>query len=165
MFIFDVFRKFNDKQLDYVIVGGVALVLHGVVRLTADLDLVVALERGNLLVLLEAMNELGYRPRVPVQPEDLLNPEVRASWIHDKNMEVFSFYDPGKPLALVDIIIRETICYEEIRRNAVDISVDGVQVPVASVDDLIKLKKIAGRPQDLEDIKFLEEGKLYAKTR
>jgi predicted nucleotidyltransferase len=78
------------------------------------------------------------------------------------NCEVFSFYDPGKPIALVDIIIRETISYEEIRRNAVDISVDGLQVPVASVDDLIKLKKIAGRPQDLEDIKFLEEGKLYA---
>ena len=165
MFIFDIFRKFNNKQLDYVIVGGVALVLHGVVRLTADLDLVVALEKGNLLVLLEAMNELGYRPRVPVQPEELLDPEVRESWIHDKNMEVFSFYDPGKPLALVDIIIRETISYQEIRRNAVYIAVDGIHVPVASVDDLIKLKKIAGRPQDLEDIKFLEEGKLYAKAR
>ena len=165
MIIIDVFRKFNNKQLDYVIVGGVALVLHGVVRLTADLDLVVALERGNLLVLLEAMDELGYRPRVPVQPEDLLDPEIRESWIHDKNMEVFSFYDPGKPLALVDIIIHETISYQEIRRNAVDIAVDGLLAPVASVDDLIKLKKIAGRPQDLEDIKFLEEGKLHDQTR
>ena len=165
MFLFEVFRKFNDKQLDYAVVGGVALVLHGVVRLTADLDLVVALERGNLLVLLEAMNELGYRPRAPVQPEELLDPEVRESWIHDKNMEVFSFYDPGKPLALIDLIIRETISYQEIRRNAVDIAVDGLQVPVASVDDLIRLKKNAGRPQDLEDIKFLEEGKLYAQTR
>jgi predicted nucleotidyltransferase len=159
MFLFEVFQKFNEKNLDYVIIGGVALVLHGVVRMTADLDLVVALERDNLQLLLDAMKELGYRPRVPVQPEALLDPEIRTSWINDKNMEVFSFYDPGKPLALVDIIIREAISYQEIRGRAVLIAVDGLKVPVVAVEDLIRLKKIAGRPQDLEDIKSLEEGK------
>jgi hypothetical protein len=159
MFLMDLFRKFTEKQLEYVVVGGVALVLHGVVRLTADLDLVVALERDNLLMLLESMKELGYRPRVPVQPEALLDPDIRESWIREKSMEVFSFYDPGKPLALVDIIIRETISYQEINAHAVLIDVDGLKVPVVAVEDLIRLKTIAGRPQDLEDIKSLEEGK------
>jgi len=159
MFLMELFKKFHDKQLDYVVVGGVALVLHGVVRVTADLDLVVALHRENLIRLLEAMQELGYRPRIPVQPEALLDPDNRASWIAEKNMQVFSFYDPGKPLALVDIMIREEIDFVELNRHAVLVPVDGLQVPVVALDDLIVLKKIAGRPQDLEDIKALEERK------
>lgn len=157
MFLMVLFRKFAEKRLDYVVIGGVALVLHGVVRVTADLDLVVSLDRENLERLLSAMRELGYRPRIPVQPEALLEPENRAFWIAEKNMEVFSFYDPGKPLALVDIMIREEIGFAELRQHAVFVPVDGLQVPVVAVDDLISLKKIAGRAQDLEDIKSLEE--------
>lgn len=159
MFLLELFKKLNEKHLDYAVVGGVALVLHGVVRVTADLDLVVALERENLERLLSAMKELGYRPRIPVSPEALLEPENRALWIAEKNMEVFSFYDPAKPLALVDIIIREELGYREIRQHAVLVPVDGLQVPVVAVDDLIALKRIAGRPQDLEDIKALEAKK------
>lgn len=156
MFFLEIFRKFNDKGFDYVVIGGVALVMHGVVRLTADLDLMVYLDRDNLRKLLDTMAELGYRPRIPEPPEALLDPVRRKYWQEEKNMEVFSFYSPDQPLALLDIMIYEPIAYQRIKSNAVVMTVGTSQVPVASIDDMIELKKMSGRPQDLEDIKALE---------
>ncbi len=163
MIFLDIFRKLNEKQLDYVVIGGVALVMHGVVRLTADLDLMVAMDRGNLQKLIDAMAELGYRPRVPEPPEALLEPAKRTFWREEKHMEVFSFYDPAKPLALVDVMINEPIGYAQIKRGTVIMSAGRVEIPVAGVDDLIALKRISGRPQDLEDIKALERKKRHEK--
>lgn len=157
MLFLDIFTKFNEKGLDYVVIGGVALVMHGVVRFTADLDLMVALDRDNLRKLLDAMAELGYRPRVPEPPEALLDPDRRKYWQDEKSMEIFSFYSPDQPLALLDIMIHEPIAYQRLKNNAVVMTVGTIRVPVASINDMIELKKISGRPQDLEDIKALEE--------
>jgi predicted nucleotidyltransferase len=156
MLFLDMFRKFDEKGLDYVIIGGVALLMHGVVRLTADLDLMVALEQDNLRKLIDAMAELGYRPRIPEPAEALLDPAKRQCWIDQKNMEVFSFYEPDQPMALVDIIIREPVDYRALRARAVMMGIDELSVPVASREDLIALKRISDRPQDREDIKALE---------
>jgi predicted nucleotidyltransferase len=163
MLFLDIFQKLNEKKLDYVVIGGVALVMHGVVRLTADLDLMVDMEQGNLQKLIDAMAELGYRARIPEPPAALLDPEKRRTWHEEKNMEVFSFYDPAKPLALLDVMIHELIAYPRIKRNAVIMAVGPVRIPVASIDDLIALKKISGRPQDLEDIKALEAERHHEK--
>lgn len=162
MLFLDIFRKFNEKQLDYVVIGGVALVMHGVVRMTADLDLVVALDRSNLEKLVEAMEDLGYRPRVPEPATALLDPEKRKVLREEKNMEVFSFYAPAKPLALMDIMINEVLPFQTIRDNAVFMSLETTRIPVASIDDLIALKRISGRRQDLEDIEALQEVKRHA---
>lgn len=156
MLFLDIFRRFNEKELDYVIIGGVALLMHGVVRLTADLDLMVALEPDNLRKLIDVMAELGYRPRIPEPAEALLDPARRQGWVDQKNMEVFSFYDPDQPMALIDIMIREPVDYRVLREQAVMMEIDGCSVPVASRRDLIAMKRISGRPQDSEDIKSLE---------
>ena len=156
MIYYDIFKKFDVSGLDYVIIGGVALVMHGVVRLTADLDLMAALDRGNLQKLIDAMADLGYRPRIPEPPSALLDPEKRRFWREEKNMEVFSFYAPAKPLALVDIMVHAPVDYSQIRSNAVFMSLGPLRVPVVSIDDLIRLKRVSSRPQDLEDIKSLE---------
>jgi len=63
------------------VVGGVAVVLHGHLRFTAALDLVISLDRGNLSRGLRALEGLGYRPRAPVALDEFLDPEVRRTWI------------------------------------------------------------------------------------
>jgi hypothetical protein len=55
----EIFRELNRRKIDYIVVGGVAVVMHGVVRLTADLDLMVHLEEKNLTKFVKVMNELG----------------------------------------------------------------------------------------------------------
>jgi len=156
MFYEDVFKKLNEKHVDYVVIGGVALVLHGVVRLTADLDLAVDLEEKNLKKLISVMAELGYKPIAPVKPEDLLDPSIREKWIREKNMLAFGFHHPKNP-SLVDIIIKTPIKYRELKKHAVKIKTGHLNVPVISVQDLLKIKQRSGRPQDLTDIEALRK--------
>lgn len=157
MFYEELFEKLNKSGVDYVVVGGVALVLHGVVRLTADLDLMVHLEEGNLSKFVNIMNELGYRPKVPVKAEEFINAKNRATWIKEKNMKVFSFFHPERPINLVDVLVEEPVDYNIIKSEAVKIISGSVSIPVVSVRNLIKLKEISGRPQDIADIAALKE--------
>jgi hypothetical protein len=156
MFYESVFRMLQKKNVRHAVAGGIALVLHGVVRFTADLDLIVDLEQENLRRFIQAMNELGYRPRNPVQAEDFLDPAKRDRWKREKGMEVFSFVDPAQLMTLVDIFIEEKIPFHEIEKDLVRISAKGVTIPVVSARHLKRLKKAAGRSQDLADIEALE---------
>ena len=156
MFFEFLFRKLQEKKVDYMVVGGVALVLQGAVRMTADLDLMVALEEHNLTIFVEAMNEMGFKPKAPVPSEAFISADNRKSWVQDKGMMVFSLYHPGEMFSLVDVFVQEPVPYSEMRERRDFKSVDDFFIPVASIQDLIKLKQIAGRPQDLEDIKALE---------
>lgn len=74
----------------YLVVGGVAVVLHGYLRTTLDLDLVLHLERDNVERALKALSGLGFQPQVPVPLSSFADPQVREGWFGDKNMTVFS---------------------------------------------------------------------------
>lgn len=163
MFYEDIFRNLNKKRIDYLVVGGVAFVLHGVVRLTADLDLMISLQERNVASFVDLMNKLGYKPRIQVKAEELIRAENRKQWSEEKNMKVFSFYHPRQPLGLIDIFIYEPVDYRKAKVSAVMMKVGNLSIPVASVNDLIAMKKISGRKQDLEDIKALKRIKGYEK--
>lgn len=153
----DIFRKLNERKVNYVVAGGIALVLHGVVRLTADLDLIVKLQSDNLTKFISVMQELGYKPRIPVKAEEFIDPAKREMWIREKGMRVFSFYHPGKAIVLVDIFVDEPIEYRKLEAERKWIEAGGIKIPVISIKHLIKLKEISGRVQDIADIKALKE--------
>lgn len=64
MYYQDVFTILNEKNVRYVVIGGIALVLHGVLRMTVDLDLIIDLEEGNIDRFLSAMKSLGYNQKL-----------------------------------------------------------------------------------------------------
>ena len=117
MFYEDVFRKLDEEAVRYVVIGGVALVLYGVIRLTADLDLFVGMGGSNLKKFLKAMKDLGYKPKMPVIPEDFANPEKRREWKQQKGMKVFSFYHPAQPMKLIDSFVIEAIHVELVEES------------------------------------------------
>ena len=153
----ELFRKLAEEDVEYVVVGGVALVLHGVIRLTADLDLFVELSEPNLTRFIHIMKEMGYKPKAPVRAEDFIKPEERARWKEEKGMIVFSFFHPRRPMDLIDVFTTEPLPYDEIRGNKKVVEARGIRIPIVSADQLKQLKRIAGRPQDLADIEALEE--------
>ncbi len=156
----EIIQALNKGRVDYLVAGGVAVVLHGVIRMTADLDLVLALDTDNLKKFLSTIKTLGYRPRVPVSEKDILDPEKRRQWIEEKNMLALSFYNPKNPLLLVDVLIdqeSQPMDFEKMKQGSVKYKIGRLSVPVVSVDDIIKLKKAAGRDQDKADIKALME--------
>ncbi|HBQ20620.1 MAG: hypothetical protein A2Z91_07800 [Deltaproteobacteria bacterium GWA2_38_16] len=157
----DIFRGLEKAQIDYVVVGGLATVLHGVVRLTADLDLIVALNNENISKFSKTITTLGYKPKAPVPAEQLGNPQKRQEWITEKNMIVFSFYHQTEHDKSIDVFVTEPISFQELNKEKKIIKVDNFKIPICSIKHLIQLKEKAGRPQDLADIKALKKIRLH----
>lgn len=151
----EVFAAFNAARIRYVVVGGVAVVLQGHARLTVDLDLVVDLAVEPALTALDLLADLGYRPRLPVDPHDFARAEVREQWVRERNLQVFSFYHPGDPLLEIDLFATNPLPFEELLERADVVTLGCTLVPVASLSDLLSLKRLAGRAQDLEDVEAL----------
>ena len=99
---------------------------------------------------------MGLRPRVPVNPPDFADRSVREGWIRDRGMQVFSMFDPANPMRVVDLFVDHPIPFEELWSRSDEFKLQETTVRVASLRDLIHLKGLAGRPQDLADIEQLE---------
>ena len=152
-----LFRVLNAAGIRYVVVGGVATVLHGHARLTADVDLILDLEEKAAARAVRALTALGLRPRAPVDPEEFADARIRESWIRDKGMQVFSFFMPNDPLLSVDVFVNHPIEFEGFYERSESCDIGSCPVRIASIPDLIRLKRLANRPRDQEDIARLEE--------
>jgi len=151
-----VFAALQRDQVRYLVVGGVAVVLHGHPRFTADLDLVVALDPENARAAIAALARLGYRPRAPVDGAQFADPVARQRWIDEKGLTVFTLWSPDHPATEIDLFVREPFPFDAAWSRATIADLGDVRVPVASLEDLVALKRAAGRPKDLEDVRVLE---------
>lgn len=151
-----VLQALNDANVRYLVVGGVAVVLHGYLRTTADLDLVVQLERENVLRCVRALERIGYRPRAPVRAESLADPASREAWIRDENLTVFSMWSQEHPTLEVDLFVTEPFDFETVYARALRVPLERTSATVISRDDLIAVKKRVGRHKDVEDVNALE---------
>jgi len=154
-----IFKKFNEEGIRYLVVGGVAMNLHGVPRVTYDIDILIDLEDANISALMGLMKEWGFKPKVPVNVMDFADREKRDEWIATKNMKAFNLVNAKWALSEIDIIIDAPIEYSKAHQRARKITVQGVPIPVISIDDLIKMKKAAGRELDKADIQYLRKVK------
>jgi hypothetical protein len=159
-----ILAQLDRAGVRFVVVGGVAVVLHGHLRFTADLDLAVALERDNILAALSALKSLGFRPRPPVRAEDFADPEIREAWVREKNMTVFSLWSESFPGTDVDLFADPPIPFQDLEARAVPLAVPPLTVRVASIRDLIAMKRKAGRPIDASDVAALEKIELSLKA-
>lgn len=152
-----IFKEFQKVRLNYVVIGGIAVNLHGYPRATGDLDIIILLQNEDLTKFIQAIKNLKFVPRVPVDLNDLTNEKIREGWIQEKNMKVFSVYNPGNPLEHIDLKIEGAEKFAQILKNRVTMKESDLEIPVASLDDLIALKQDAGRERDLVDIKILKQ--------
>ena len=151
----DVFAALDAAEVRYVVVGGIAVVLHGQVRATVDLDLVIDLAAEPARRAMKALTDVGLRPRIPVDAAEFADEATRQDWVENKHMQVFSFYDPADPRREVDVFVQYPVDLEDLVRDAAIVKVEGRSVRIASVSHLIAMKEAAGRPQDLVDVDVL----------
>jgi hypothetical protein len=150
-----VLSALNAAGVRYLVVGGVAVVLHGHLRTTADLDLIVQLSRENALKAVRALQALGYGPRAPVPVEQFADAAARESWLREKGLTVFSLWSERFPGLEVDLFVSEPLDFEEAHARAVNVRLDSTTATVVSLEDLLALKREAGRAIDHEDVKAL----------
>ena len=151
MFLIDVAESLKRHRVNYALVGGYAVALHGAVRGTVDVDIVVALTKNSLERAERALRAIGLHSRLPINAQDVY--AFRDEYIQKRNLTAWTFVNPDDPLKVVDIIITE----DATAVKKVTKKVSGKRLNVAAIPDLIALKEKAGRPQDLEDIAALEK--------
>jgi hypothetical protein len=155
MFYLDLFRALHEEQVDYVMVGGLAINLHGVERATMDVDLVLAMDKGNLRRFLNVAKRLGLTPSLPVPLESLCDTKQVDAWTREKNLVAFPLRSASPATPTVDIVVRPALPFDRMYRNRVEKDLGGVRLSIACIDDLIALKTGTGRKQDASDIEAL----------
>jgi hypothetical protein len=161
MYYIEVLEALQSKKIRYLIIGGLAVNLYGVPRVTQDIDLIISMERSNILALISVLKDLGYVPRLPVDPQDLADPAKVEDWTKNKNMKAFSFYHRKDIYKVIDIVLVHPLDFESSFKNKTVKQVKDVKIFLASIDDLIKTKKESGRPQDMSDIEMLERARRF----
>lgn len=147
-----IFQTLDDYGVDYLTIGGWAVVAHGYVRATVDIDLMADPSVDNIERLARALGSMGARLRgvdadkLDIDPTD---PEVLgngASFTMDTDFGPVDFLNevPGAP------------DYGYMRERSVETTAGGVHIRVVGLEDLIAMKKASGRDRDLLDIRELE---------
>jgi hypothetical protein len=153
-----VMKVLGRHRVAYVICGGVACILHGVSRVTQDIDLCVEMTDENLNRLIAAAKDLGLSPRIPEPISSILSAERRREWIVGKGAQVYTLVSSNSPLQ-IDVFLEYPIPYSRLAQDAVRRTIDGTPVLVSSPAHLIEAKRSVQPPRrvDLQDIEALEE--------
>jgi transcriptional regulator with XRE-family HTH domain len=146
-----MFRVLADHDVEYLVVGGFAVQTHGFIRPTVDLDIIARPDLGNLSRLGEALVSMGARVFGTAEPVNVTDPHLlrRAAL-------VALMTDHGR-LDVLNVAATSGIPadYEVLRGRATEVTLDGIELAIVGLDDLIRMKKAAGREQDRADIRAL----------
>jgi len=157
MFYVELFQALEREGVRYLLVGGVAVNLHGAERLTMDIDIMLALDAENLQRFLAAIKPLGLRPaNALVTLEQFCDPAAVDSWIRDKHMLAFQLRPSAGNGPSLDILVKPVVPFDAAYARRVRMDADGVQVSVAATVDLVALKSGTNRDIDRADIRALQ---------
>lgn len=165
MYYFDVLGSMEENKIKYLVVGGLAVNLYNVQRLTNDIDFIISMDKDNIIKFVHAMKGMGYVPRVPVNPELLADKNTVNDWVNNKNMKAFSFYNEKRTFEAVDIVIVQPLDFNKAYENRVIKKINNIDVSVVSLEDLTTMKETSGRVKDLEDVKKLNEVKIMKEEK
>ena len=157
MFYDDFFSELYRNDVKYLLCGGHAVNIYGVVRSTYDIDILLDLSEENLDKLLKALKELKMTPALPVDINGIKSETIRNQWINDKNLVVFNLYKQDEPYHAVDIFLKSLMNFDEMFERRKIIKYDDFEIYVIDKNDLIALKSIAGRSKDISDLEKLKE--------
>lgn len=141
-------RRLTRERIDFIVIGGVAVEIHGYARFTKDLDIVYATNAANLERLGTVLVELGARLR---GFEDLpFTPDMQTL----RRAQMLTLVTP---LGSLDLLVdpEGSARYEEMRERALTVDINGTEIRVVALEDLLSMKRAARRPQDLADVDAL----------
>lgn len=149
MFLLSVTGALSAARVPYALVGGYAVALHGAVRGTVDIDLVLRFSERDFRAAERAFAGISLRPRLPVSSAEIFR--FREEYVRNRNLTAWTFVNPSHPSEIVDVVLTHDLARMKIKR----VRVQGRLIRIASIEDLIRMKAASGRPQDIEDVKAL----------
>ncbi len=150
-----IFAVLDAHRVEYVVIGGLAVQVHGHVRMTNDIDLIPAPTPRNLKRLAAALTELDAR---------VLNPGSERLKIDARMLPRATLWQLSTPHGDIDVLhdAPGAAPFPQLRERALLIAVGEHSIPIAGRDDLIRMKRARGRPVDLADIAALTEAEHQA---
>ncbi|WP_127474679.1 DUF6036 family nucleotidyltransferase [Sulfurivermis fontis] len=161
MTLLQMIEMLSDAKVDYVVVGGLAVALHGYQRVTMDVDVVLAMTPDNLRAFINSCKAYGLQPVIPVDIDSLADPRLLEQWFQEKGMLAFGLRGPETTSTVIDVLIKPRVSFTDLKRDATIIGVGNLNIPIASIDHLIAMKTDTGRSKDaldIEELKKLQEG-------
>jgi hypothetical protein len=145
-----VFAALNAHGVEYVVVGGLAVQVHGHVRMTNVLDLIPAPTPANMRRLADALNELDAR---------VLNSGSEETAIEASMLPRATLWQLSTAAGDVDVLhdVPGAASFQDLRARALEVSLGDLRIPFAGRDDMIGMKRASGRPVDLVDVAALTE--------
>lgn len=150
MLLLRVTEALRKARVAHAVVGGYAVALHGAIRGTLDIDLVIRLEEKAFVAAERGLQSIGLQSRLPVGAAEVFR--FREEYLANRNLAAWSFVNPDRPSEIVDIVLTHDLA--QIRTW--NVRIEGRTVRIVALDDLIEMKRAAGRPQDVEDARALE---------
>jgi hypothetical protein len=147
----ELFRALARHEVNYLTIGGIAIQAHGGQRLTQDLDVAIAASTDNIARLAGALLDLDARILGPVGQRSQSVPTAPLLASSDQ-WHLITVHGPLDILTLP----AHLGSFEDMRARAHEVPLGDLSIPIAHRDDLLKMKRAAGRPQDLADIQLLE---------
>ncbi|MFH1670751.1 MAG: nucleotidyl transferase AbiEii/AbiGii toxin family protein [Patescibacteria group bacterium] len=152
-----ILRAFQEQNLQYIIVGGVAVNLHGYPRFTNDIDILLALDQNNLAKMANIMESMGYQRRLPIAIQELGDTDKVHTLIKKKGLVAYSFIHAKEPQFNIDVLVAESMEFEKFASKKIIAEAWDLQIPVVSIDDLISMKQNSDREKDIQDVVALLE--------
>jgi hypothetical protein len=145
-----IFAALDGRRVEYVVVGGIAVQVHGHVRMTNDVDLIPSPTPENLGRLAQALTELDAR---------VLNPGSEHLEIDARMLPRAMLWQFSTRLGDIDVLhdAPGAAPFDQLRERSLVIALGVHRISIAGRDDLIRMKRAAGRPVDLADIAALTE--------
>jgi hypothetical protein len=140
----DVFWYFQKHDVKYVVIGGIAAVMHGVPRTTFDLDILIEAKADNVQKLLEALLDAGFGTAALTNTNEILNHDITI--FKDRVRVDVQTSTPG-------------IEFQDVWKNKKIVRHNNQDFFILSIDDLITSKVASGRKVDLEDVEVLKKKK------
>ncbi len=165
MFYYDLLRELYEDQIQYLIVGGLAVNLYGIPRVTQDIDIIISMAESNIEKLINLLKRLDYLPHLPINPRDLMNPTHVDEWINTRNLKALSFNHKIDQYKGIDIVLIHPLDFDEAYQNKTIKSVKNIKIYLVSLDNLIKMKTVSGRNQDQSDVHLIKKLKEYLKEK
>lgn len=152
-----ILAELNREGVEFLLIGGVAVGFHGYVRATKDIDIVPATDTANLRRLAQALRKLD----ATIEGAEEFENEELPDPLDPDGLALGGNWVLRTRLGRLDIMqwIGEEALWAKLAPAAVDADVDGLPIRVVGYEDLVALKAMAGRPEDLTDLRRLRQAR------
>ena len=153
----ELFEELHKQDIRYLICGGLAVNIYGIPRMTADIDILLDFEEGNITRFETAMENLDYHSSIPVSLKTILDKKERDKIIKDKNLIAYSFFNSRSGYMTLDVLFDVPFSFDMLWMHREIRKQEDLPINLVSLQHLIDMKNYSDRQQDKDDVLLLSK--------